>query len=222
MIPIMFYHNRRGGMKNLFAIFLIILFSFAANAYELKNGDLIFQIEDNGDFSQAISKSTSFDDSLSFVHVGIIEVKNNDDIVVIEASPKNGVCITPLEAFLKESPFIDGKPGVVVKRLNINFPVKETIKKAKSHLGEDYDWWYLPDNGKMYCSELIYESYRDVNNKPLFEAKPMNFRNSDGSMPEFWINLFKKLNQPVPEGVPGTNPQDLAKDKNLIEIHRFF
>ena len=35
----------------------------------------------------------------------------------------------------------------------------------------------------------------------------MNFKNKDGEMPEYWTWLFGLLGQPVPQGVPGTNPQ---------------
>ena len=221
MLLTMFYKRKITRLRFFLLYCLILNTMQLAHAFEPHTGDLIFQVEGNGDFSQAISQTTSFGDSLSFVHVGIIEV-NNGDITVIEASPKSGVCVTPLDSFLTESPMINGNPGVVIKRLIICFPVKETIDKAKSHLGEDYDWWYLPDNGKMYCSELVYESFLDLNGNRLFKANPMNFRKEDGTIPEFWINLFNQLDRPVPEGIYGTNPQDLAKDKNLLEVYRFF
>ena len=50
----------------------------------------------------------------------------------------------------------------------------------------------------------------------------MNFRTSDGIMPEFWTRLYDGLGLPVPEGEPGTNPQDLSKDPKLAEIYRYF
>lgn len=40
----------------------------------------------------------------------------------------------------------------------------------------------------------------------------MNFLDENGVMPEFWTRLFEKLGVAVPQGVPGTNPNDMARD----------
>lgn len=204
------------------ACFAVVINNLVAEIFpNLKTGDLIFQGEGNTEFSKAIANSTSSEkDSVNFIHVGIIEVVE-DSIRIIEASSEAGVRIIDLDVFLKQSPRHKGKPAVVVKRLDLAFPVEEAIKRAKSHLGEPYDWWYLPENGKMYCSELVYESYLDSDGNKIFPAKPMNFRNPDGSMPEFWINLFQQLGRPIPEGLPGTNPNDLSRHPSLIEIKNY-
>ena len=39
----------------------------------------------------------------------------------------------------------------------------------------------------------------------------MNWRDADGNMPDYWVEHFRKLGMPVPEGVEGTNPADLAR-----------
>ena len=182
---------------------------FSLQGEELKSGDLIFVCEGKSDFSKAISDATAFSDSLKFVHVGIIEIEENKEIMVIEASPEEGVRKITLEKFLESS------PQVLYKRLTIDFPVKEVLNNAISYIGQPYDWWYLPDNGKMYCSELIYESYLDSSGNPIFTSNPMNFRYPDGTMPQFWIDLFNELGQPVPEGIPGTNPSDISKSPLL-------
>lgn len=189
---------------------------------DLKTGDLLFQVSGNSDFSNAITVSTGLPDDISFVHVGIVNVMAKDSIVVIEASPEKGVCVTPLSDFLDTASKIDGSPAVVVKRLDISYPVNKMIETALGFVGEEYDWWYLPDNGKMYCSELIYESFVDNTGDHIFNAYPMNFRDKDGKMPEFWVSLYDKLGMAVPEGIMGTNPNELSRDKKLKEIFRFF
>ncbi|MCH5228144.1 MAG: hypothetical protein J1F16_10095 [Muribaculaceae bacterium] len=195
---------------------------YAEEIPEIANGDLIFQVEGKSDFSKAIAASTAYGDSIKVIHVGILERKPEGKINVIEASPEEGVRIMPLKDFLEESPVIFGKPGVIVKRVNTPFPKESSVNRAKSHLGEDYDWNFLPNNGKMYCSELIYDSYLYENGERIFDLKPMNFLDSDGTMPDFWIELFGKLNQEVPQGVEGSNPNDLFKDPLLIEVKRYF
>lgn len=161
-------------------------------------------------------------DSLSFVHVGIIDINNDNELTVIEASPEYGVTITPLKDFVESAPSLNGKPGIMVKRFISSLPVNDVLEKAKSHLGEPYDWWYLPENGKMYCSELVLDSFIDFSGNPVFQPKPMKFRDSNGNLPEFWVELFQKLDMGVPEGIPGSNPQDLSNDPQLMEIFRYF
>lgn len=195
----------------------------ATRAFELRTADLLFQVEGSSAFSEAISSSTAApSDSLAFVHVGIVEIGPEGEQMVVEASPEEGVRVVPLVRFLAEAPEVGGSPGVVAMRLSVPFPAREAVERALGHLGEPYDWWYLPANGRMYCSELIYESYLSAGGEPLFEARPMNFRRPDGSMPEFWTELYSRLGAEVPEGVPGTNPADLSRDPRLIEVGRYF
>ena len=73
----------------------------------------------------------------------------------------------------------------------------------------------MPDNGAMYCSELVYECYLMCDGQHLFEAKPMNWRDKEGNLPQYWQEHFEKLGMPVPEGVPGTNPTDLSRSPQL-------
>ena len=205
-----------------FIVFTVTLI-FSSSAQELKSGDLLFVIDSDSSFSSAITDATkALSDSLSFVHVAILEVQDDLKYNVIEANPKYGVRIVELKEFLEDTPKVNGAPGIIVKRLKIDFPITQSLQLARQHLGEKYDWWYLPDNDKMYCSELVYDSFLDSNGERIFEAKPMNFRKADGSMPEFWIKLFKELDSPIPEGLPGTNPNDLSKNPYLIEIYRYF
>ena len=121
--------------------------------------------------------------------------------------------MTPKDDFLN---VYNGR--VIIKRLTSTFPVAETVVRAKSFLGEPYDWEYMPDNGKMYCSELIYEAYLNEDGSHIFSAKPMTFKNAEGETPQFWIELFKKLEVDIPEGIPGTNPNDIFNDGRLITL----
>lgn len=193
----------------------ISIYGFSQN---LQCGDLLFVSEEQSDFSKAITSATGDTLYINFIHVAIF---NNPDSV-IEATPKYGVRVVSLDEFLNAAPKINGKPGVEAKRVKYEFPINSSISQALNHLGESYDWNFLPDNGKMYCSELVYECYRDNHGDHLFKSQPMNFRNTDGSMPQFWTELFEKLGEPIPEGMPGTNPNDMSKEEILIEVFRYF
>lgn len=190
--------------------------------FVLHAGDLLFQLAGASAMSDAIVGATARDAELQFDHVAIVCMDSIGNPLVIEASPQEGVRTVCLDSFLEEAVKIDGQPGVVVMRLVSYFPMETIVENAMSHISEPYDWYYLPDNGMTYCSELIYDSYIDAEGRHIFEAHPMNFRNPDGSLPSFWEELYEGLGQPVPEGIPGTNPQDLSKSPKLIEVYRYF
>lgn len=190
---------------------------------DLQKGDLLFVSKGNSDFSEAISSAThdiGYPDD--FVHVAIYYLSSDSIPSVIEASPEYGVRTISLQDFKKDINR-EGKNehGVVVKRLSTEFHIDYAIDRAMTFIGQPYDWHYLPDNGMMYCSELIYESFVSDDGYHFFTSQPMNFRNPDGSMPEFWTELYKTLGVDVPEGIPGTNPNDLSRDPRLIEVARF-
>lgn len=209
-------------MKNLIVGILFFCFTASIGATMLRNGDILFQIGGDSAFSDAILTATAGKAQLEFDHAAILWQKSDSVFYVIEASPTVGVCILSLSEFLETSPKISGKPGVVVKRIKDNIPLDEAIGRALSCVGQPYDWYFMPDNGAKYCTELIYDSYLDEEGNHIFETKPMNFRDTDGNMPDFWVNLYKKLGVDVPEGIPGTNPNDMSNDPVLIEVYRFF
>ena len=199
-------------------IFIAILIYGSSNACILKRGDLLFVVEEESAFSEAIASATGDSLNITYIHVAIFDNENR----IIEATPKCGVRAISLDKFLSSAPEINGFPGVVVMRITEKFPVDKVIENAESHIGEAYDWHFMPDNGEMYCSELVFESYKDELGNHMFGNHPMNFRNQDGTMPDFWISLYKKLGEPIPEGEPGTNPNDMSKEKILMEVFRYF
>lgn len=208
-------------------VLMAILFAWTGctdGGYEPRSADLVFVISSESEFSEAIVASTAADDSLKFDHVAIVAIEDGVPYV-IEASSRDGVVMRTLEDFLKDVPISEGRFGVVFKRLadvcSKGLCVSDVIENAKRHIGEKYDWYFLPDNGRQYCSELVFDSFVDANGDHLFEAVPMNFRNVDGTMPSFWVELFRSLGTDIPEGVPGTNPGGISKSACLIEVCRF-
>ena len=195
-------------------ILLTSMFSCQGEAYEPQEGDLIFRIAETTEFSKAITDATAQNDAVKFDHVGIVVLEEGLP-QILEATSKKGVTFTRMEDFISDS-----SSGYVIKRVDCSYPLKEAIDRAKSHLGEPYDWSYLPDNGKMYCSELVYESFLTDEGHPIFQARPMNFKDANGNMPQFWTDLFERLGESIPQGVMGTNPNDLSKESKLKEIYR--
>ena len=77
---------------------------------------------------------------------------------------------------------------------------------------------FLPDNGALYCSELVRESYLGPEGEYLFDEAPMNFLDAEGEMPLYWTQLFALLGMDVPQGVPGTNPQAMSESGLLKKL----
>lgn len=190
-------------------IVAILVVATASCAFVPRRGDLLFCVANGGAMSQAITDATATD-SLSFDHVALF-TGNRRRPTVLEASPRRGVSMTSWHDFRRGA-------VIVVMRVNADCDIDQSLSRAKSHIGEPYDWSYLPDNGKSYCSELVEEAYVNRAGRRIFTAKPMNFLSADGTMPQFWTDLFARLGEPVPQGVQGTNPNDMAAEPCLTAV----
>ena len=179
---------------------------------KLQTGDLLFVgsgDEDPGSMDEAIASATG-----NLTHVAIVEIDSDGNRWVIDATPKRGVCRYPLDTL------IDDNPGAsfLVKRLRDTSGVSLFVGNARRFVGEPYDLTFLPDNGSHYCSELVRDAYRRPDGSYVFEEKPMNFLAPDGSMPPYWESLFERLGIPVPQGISGTNPQDMSASPLLETV----
>lgn len=175
----------------------------------MRPGDLLF-FRDTEGMGAAVKESTG-----QYTHVAIVE-SVGDTVWIIDATPQNGVSRRP---YLRQNKDKQTLPDIY--RLQDYFYVDSALIRARSFIGQPYDKAFLPDNGALYCSELIYECFLNDDsqeNRHLFEAKPMNWRNADGELPKYWVKHFKKLKMPVPEGVMGTNPTDLSRSPLLRKL----
>ena len=166
----------------------------------LQTGDLLFLNDNKSAMEKAITASTG-----EYTHVALVERDSADDVWVIEASPKHGVQRIPYSQFERNN---FGTIGIY--RLTVPFDTAAVIARAMSMVGKPYDNAFLPDNDAYYCSELIQVAFGG-----LFPSQPMNWRDADGNLPEYWIKHFEELGMPVPEGVPGTNPTDMSRSPLL-------
>ena len=122
---------------------------------EVKEGDVIFQTSQSQQ-SPLIQIATRSRIS----HCGIIVMKNGKPYVL---ETLKTLVITPLDKFIAR-----GEGGKYwLKRSN-----KENLKiKYGSYLGKPYDLAFKFDNGKFYCSELIYDIYKNQLGIELCEPK---------------------------------------------------
>jgi len=142
----------------------------------------------------AVKESTG-----KYTHVALVVAVNNT-VWIVDATPEHGVAQRPE----------DGVTPFDVYRLTVPIDTAAVLARAHALIGKPYDDAFMPDNDAYYCSELIQAVFGD-----LFPSQPMNWRDKDGNLPEYWQKHFDKLGIPVPEGVPGTNPTDLSRSPLL-------
>ena len=192
----------------------------------IQSGDLIFvglpldyTVEgDSASMSDAIVAATGDEDQVNYIHVAILEV-SDDTTWVIDATLKHGVARYPLDTMKEEFRLKSGDyPIFTVKRLKDNKRRKQWIANAREYAGRGYDLAFLPDNDEQYCSELVRNSYIDEKGEHLFSDAPMNFKSDDGTFPPYWVWLFEQIRQPIPQGLPGTNPNAMSKEKCLKKV----
>lgn len=176
--------------------------------YTLQSGDLIFLNNNRSDMEKAITASTG-----EYTHVALVERDSADDVWVVEASPKKGVQRISYEQFERNHNLGFFRGNIDIYRLTVPFDTLAVIARAKSLVGKPYDDAFLPDNDAYYCSELIEVAFDGI-----FPSKPMNWRDADGNLPDYWKKHFEKLGVAVPEGVPGTNPTDMSRSPLLKRL----
>ena len=189
----------------------------------LRTGDLVFvglpmdYMAEGESMDAAIAASTGESDQLNLIHVAIAEVKA-DSVWIIDATIRHGVDRHPLDTFLRDFTLRDGSlPEFIVKRVK-DVDAEAAVRRACTYCGRTYDVSFLPDNEDLYCTELVQKCYLDADGNQVFESRPMNFEAPDGTMPPYWEWLFGKLGMEVPQGLPGTNPQDMSRSDRLETV----
>ncbi len=210
--------------------FILILLLLGCNksneeSFELKVGDLLFAVGTEGsDFTSAIQNSTSDYQEVPYSHVGIVSIENNE-VMVIEATPKGGVVISKLDDFFSNAASVNNDRYIAVGRLtpDLQYTITDAIISAKQNLGKEYDFLYDESNDSFYCSELVRFSFIDSMGNYIFKPLSMSFKNKEtGQAEPFWISHFNNYGLPVPEGEPGSNPTDMAKSSQLEIVHSYF
>ena len=196
----------------------------APEAETLKTGDLVFvgipadYTLDPDSMDSAIADATGDAAGLNLIHTAILDLTDGEPWI-IDATIRRGVDRHPLDTFLRDFTLRDGSlPVFEIKRLRDDARAEEVVANARQYLGLPYDSAFLPDNDAFYCTELVYCSYLDPDGNPLFRSEPMNFKNAEGEFPLYWKQLFDRLGQDIPQGVPGTNPQGMAAETILRSV----
>ncbi|MBM3428059.1 MAG: hypothetical protein FJX95_04690 [Bacteroidetes bacterium] len=185
----------------------------------LQEGDLLFQDLNCGELCDAIEAVTEGINGKDFSHCGMV-VKINDTLKVVEAIGDH-VQVNSLKQFFTRSGDTASIQNITVGRVLEGYQplIVKAALKAKEYVGQPYDDVFLMDNHRWYCSELLYEVFKEANDdSPFFELQPMTFK--DPKTKDFypaWVDYYQQLNQEIPEGKPGINP-GLISRSNKIKI----
>ncbi len=191
----------------------------------LQEGDLLFQDLNCGELCDAIEAVTQGVDGRDFSHCALV-VKINDTLKAVEAIGDK-VQVNSIKNFFARSGDTASIQNITVGRVLEKYQpiVAKAALKAKAHIGEPYDDVFLMNNNSWYCSELLFDAFKEANDtKDFFELNPMTFK--DPKTKTFfpaWVDYYKQLNQDIPEGKPGINPGLISRsDKiQIIPIQTF-
>ena len=221
-------------MRKLYFIFFICFTTCNSsdnNDFQLQIGDILFQDLDSSPLCDAIEIVTPGYNNNNFSHIGIIVELGDpncinpnyiydDNIRVLEAIP-NKVTTTRLDSFLNRSIDSNEKPKVIVGRLKkrYQYSILDAVNFLKSKIGVEYDDYFIKDNNKYYCSELIYEAFEKDS---VFRLYPMTFADpiTNNTM-NLWQEYYNELETKIPEGEPGINPGIMSISENIKIVHKY-
>lgn len=189
--------------------------------YNLQPGDILFQDLDCGPACDAIESVTEGVNGRDFSHCGIV-AEINGELQVVEAY--GNVQAVPVDSFLARSKDADGKPQVVIGRTGDKALAQQSAEYSKNYIGKAYDNTFAMGDDAYYCSELVYECYKQANGgEAYFPLNTMTFKvpGTDTFMP-FWTEYYHKLGTDIPEGDSGINPGAISRSEHLqiIELNK--
>lgn len=202
---------------NILLLPILIVISSYNNSFHLKEGDILFQDLDSSPLCEAIETVTPGYKNASLSHIGMV-VNHNNELKVIEALPPK-VVFTKIGDFLGRSLDCNNNPKVIVGRLKNKYSkiIPKAIKYAKNQVGTKYDEAFLMNNDLYYCSELIYDSFREDS---IFKLRPMTFINPKTNRTlEIWEKYYSDLGIDIPQNEPGINPGQISLSNKLDIIH---
>lgn len=174
---------------------------------DLKEGDLLFCVAEK---ANSITDVTSGLDGRRIDHVAIFHTANGEDFA-LEAIHK-GVCLTPIDSFMAR------RQDVVCARLRDTTGVAQSVERAMEYIGRPYDFYFMPSDSAMYCSELVQKCYKTTGGELVFKPVPMSFHDKTGTITAYWRDYYARRGLRVPEGEPGSNPGDLSRSDKIVIV----
>jgi hypothetical protein len=201
-------------MKILLIPIGALAFSFVSlsaaetNAPDLREGDIVFSGSEQGQGEAIIAATGS-----PYTHCGIV-FRKAGKLMVLEAVQPVGV--VSLEEFRSR-----GKPGTFLARRLKTPLTPEKYRQARSwaeaQVGKNYDVRFLWDDGKLYCSELVWKIYHHAG---VELCEPRRFRDYDLEKPSVRKIIKERFGSPdhIPLDEKVIAPSDLAGSTLLVDV----
>ena len=220
-------------MKKIFLICISVLVLFTScrktPQASIQTGDLVFvalpsdyhlynrdYVVRDHDYPVSDDKPESYEDLI--IHTAIADV-DKDGVWIIDATLAHGVDRHPLDVLFSDFALKNGYScDYIVMRLKNNKDAKRYVANARHQVGKSYNLNFTPCDTALYCTELVRNSYLDKKGNPIFPEAPMDFRNRENIIPDYWTWLFGLLGKEVPQGVMGTLPQSMIEDSHLYRV----
>ena len=203
-------------VTHIFFFLFLLAFDLAAKAQptfnpdSLRESDLLFAYVPKGN---AITKVTQGIYGTTIDHVGIV-IRKDKRWQILEAIHR-GVVITPLDSFINRNTTANCPPSIIQGRVTGDVDIPSSIRNAMHDIGRPYDFYFMPDDREIYCSELVQKNYVDHSGHLIFQPIPMSFHDRKGHILHYWKKYYQKAGLSVPEGKPGSNPGELTRSSRI-------
>ncbi|CAE6697477.1 YiiX/YebB-like N1pC/P60 family cysteine hydrolase [Xanthomonas arboricola pv. corylina] len=205
-------------MRTLFllAVLALALLPTTSIAVQLQDGDLLFVTAARTGLSGAIDDATARQDAPSFDHVALLAHDATGQVLL--HADEQGSRQQPLQAFVEEANAKHRQIHVYRLTEEQRNAIPGAIAQARHMLGKPYNQTYVQDDNSYYCSDFIERAFRA---RHVFALQPMNFKNlQTGKISQYWTDFYRSKGMDVPQGLPGTNPNDMAAAPVLAYVGR--
>ncbi|WP_127168328.1 YiiX/YebB-like N1pC/P60 family cysteine hydrolase [Xanthomonas sp. BRIP62415] len=200
----------------LLAVLALALLPATSIAVQLQDGDLLFVTAARTGLSGAIDDATAKQDAPSFDHVALLAHDGTEQVLL--HADEQGSRQQPLQAFVEDANTRHRQIHVYRLTEEQRSAIPGAIAQARRMLGKPYNQTYVQDDNSYYCSDFIERAFRAHH---VFALQPMNFRNlQTGQVSPYWTEFYRSKGMAVPQGLPGTNPNDMAKSAALRVVGR--
>ncbi|VAW62595.1 hypothetical protein MNBD_GAMMA11-2736 [hydrothermal vent metagenome] len=179
---------------------------FAYINYSPENGDILFQSLPDSELTRAIEGATNS----PYSHTGIVINKKGTWYVREAVGP---VTDTRLYLWIARGRNAD----FAAYRLKAQYAssIPAFIKESEKYLGLPYDIFFELDDEKIYCSELVYKSFRDATQQPL--GKLIKLKDLDWKSHRNFIESIETNGIPYERQI--ITPEDLSRASQLEKVY---
>jgi len=179
---------------------------FSYVEYDPNEGDIVFQSLPNSALTRAIEGATN---SL-YSHTGMVIKKGGLWYVREAVGP---VKDTILYLWIMRGR--DAKFAVYRLKEQYKESIPSFINESEKYLGLPYDIYFELDDEKIYCSELVYKSFKDATHEnlgQLIKLKDLNWKSHRAFIESIEVNGIPYEREMIA-------PSDLSKASQLVKIY---